>query len=298
MSSKIKFLLWTVLYLCIYIYSDSASASIIPPVIHIVAAENIYGNVAKELGGAYVDVTNIINSPNQDPHLFTTSPSTAIAITKANIIIYNGADYDPWMKALLGVQDLKNNYNNSIIIVSELMGIKKGENPHIWYNPETIPKFSQKLVSLLIQLDPAHAAYFQHQLELFHKKYQPIFKIIQDIKQQYPNTSVIATEPVFNYMADSFGFHMYGQAFQLSLMNDIPPTISQIKQFQEKLYHHTVQIVIFNKQVMNPIVRQMLAIARQEKIACLGVTEMLPNHTSYVQWMMAQLVELKGMLTP
>ena len=287
MSSKVKFLLWVVLYL--YTYSLYAHAS----VIHIVAAENIYGNVAKELGGVYVDVTNIINNPNQDPHLFTISPSTAVAMTKANIIIYNGADYDPWMSSLLGVQDQN---TTTIIIVAELMGIKKGDNPHIWYNPETIPRFSQKLVSLLIQQDPAHEVYFQQQLEIFHKKYQPLFKIIQDIKQHYPNTPVIATEPVFNYMADSLGFHLYGQVFQLSLMNDIPPTISQIKQFQEKLYQHTVKLVIFNKQVMNPIVRQMLAIARQEKIACLGVTEMLPNNTSYVQWMMAQLVELKGML--
>ena len=97
-------------------------------------------------------------------------------------------------------------------------------------------------------------------------------------------------------MTDRLGFHLYGQAFQLSLMNDIPPTISQIQQFQEKLYQHSVKLLIFNKQVINPIVIQMLTIARQEKIACLGVTEMLPNNTSYVQWMMKQLVELKGML--
>ena len=289
MSSKVKFILWIIVYLCIYTHSYSASASVIP----IVAAENIYGEVAKELGGAYVDVTNIINNPNQDPHLFTTSPSTAVAITKANIIIYNGADYDPWMNSLLGVQDQR---HTTIISVADLMGIKKGENPHIWYNPETIPQFSQKLVSVLIQRDPAHAVYFQQQLKLFDKKYQPIFKIIQDIKQHYSNTPVIATEPVFNYMTDRLGFHLYGQAFQLSLMNDIPPTISQIQQFQEKLYQHSVKLLIFNKQVINPIVIQMLTIARQEKIACLGVTEMLPNNTSYVQWMMKQLVELKGML--
>jgi len=38
--------------------------------IALVAAENFYGNVAQQIGGDRVSVTSILNSPDQDPHLF------------------------------------------------------------------------------------------------------------------------------------------------------------------------------------------------------------------------------------
>ncbi len=38
--------------------------------VQIVAAENFYGDVAKQLGGAHVSVTSILSNPDQDPHLF------------------------------------------------------------------------------------------------------------------------------------------------------------------------------------------------------------------------------------
>ena len=61
----------------------------------VCSAENFYGNVAEMIGGTHVEVTSIISNPDADPHLFGTSPDTAITISKAQIIIYNGANYDP-----------------------------------------------------------------------------------------------------------------------------------------------------------------------------------------------------------
>ena len=69
--------------------------------ISIVAAENFYGDVARQIGGPQVSVTSILSSPSQDPHLFEASPSTARALSAADIVVYSGIDYDPWMDKLL-----------------------------------------------------------------------------------------------------------------------------------------------------------------------------------------------------
>ena len=71
------------------------------PPIDVVAAENFYGDVASQIGGADVHVTSILSNPDQDPHLFEASPSVARALSAARIAIYNGIDYDPWMEKLL-----------------------------------------------------------------------------------------------------------------------------------------------------------------------------------------------------
>ncbi|HXE21859.1 MAG TPA: zinc ABC transporter substrate-binding protein, partial [Rhodoferax sp.] len=69
--------------------------------VNIVAAENFYGDIAKQIGGAHVDVVSILSNPEQDPHLFEASPATARALAGASIVVYNGVDYDPWMRPLL-----------------------------------------------------------------------------------------------------------------------------------------------------------------------------------------------------
>ena len=69
--------------------------------IAVVAAENFYGDVAKQIGGDQVAVVSVMSNPDQDPHLFETTPSTVRGITGAQIVIFNGADYDPWMPKLL-----------------------------------------------------------------------------------------------------------------------------------------------------------------------------------------------------
>src|SRR5262249_57333500 len=43
--------------------------------IEVVAAENFYGDVARQIGGARVSVVSILNNPNHDPHLFGASPA-------------------------------------------------------------------------------------------------------------------------------------------------------------------------------------------------------------------------------
>ena len=46
--------------------------------VKVVAAENFYGDMASQIGGANVAVTSILSNPDDDPHLFEASPATAI----------------------------------------------------------------------------------------------------------------------------------------------------------------------------------------------------------------------------
>ncbi|WP_062790306.1 metal ABC transporter solute-binding protein, Zn/Mn family [Aquitalea pelogenes] len=65
--------------------------------INVVAGENFYGDIAQQIGGKHVHVTSILSNPDQDPHLFEASASTAKALSAARLVVYNGIDYDPWM---------------------------------------------------------------------------------------------------------------------------------------------------------------------------------------------------------
>src|SRR5664280_2600046 len=49
--------------------------------ISVVAAENFYGDVARQIGGDDVAIASIMSNPDQDPHLFETTPSTCLLYT-------------------------------------------------------------------------------------------------------------------------------------------------------------------------------------------------------------------------
>src|SRR5665648_414951 len=68
--------------------------------ISVVAAENFYGDIARQIGGDAVQVASIMNNPDQDPHLFETTPGLVRQLAGAQIAVLNGANYDPWMETV------------------------------------------------------------------------------------------------------------------------------------------------------------------------------------------------------
>ena len=122
--------------------------------ITVVAAENFYGDVAQQIGGARIAVSSIMSNPDQDPHLFEVSPSIARQIAGARIVIYNGADYDPWMTKLLAASPRP---DRVVIVASDLHTRKPGDNPHLWYDPATMPAVATALAAALSKTDPGHA---------------------------------------------------------------------------------------------------------------------------------------------
>ena len=126
--------------------------------VKVVAAENFYGDMARQIGGANVAVTSILSNPDDDPHLFEASPSTAKALSDAKIVIANGVDYDPWMEKLLGASKAP---GRKEIIVGALVGRKAGDNPHLWYNPTYMKAVAKALVADLVAADPAHKADYE-----------------------------------------------------------------------------------------------------------------------------------------
>src|ERR1700759_2335499 len=77
-----------------------AGAAAAPAVVHVVAAENFWGNITSQLGGRDVSVTSLITNPNADPHLFETDAADAATLAEAQVVIENGAGYDTWMSWL------------------------------------------------------------------------------------------------------------------------------------------------------------------------------------------------------
>ncbi|MER9411642.1 zinc ABC transporter substrate-binding protein [Mesorhizobium sp. M0589] len=252
----------------------------------IVAAENFYGDLARQIGGSNVAVTSILANPDDDPHLFETSPSTARTIADAKIVIYNGADYDPWMDKLLLASTAK---DRTTIVAADLIGKKSGDNPHLWYDPATLPAIAKALSADLAKRDPANAAHYEANLKAFQTSLEAIDKEIADVKNTYAGTEVTATEPVFGYMAEALGLKMLNYDFQVALMNDAEPSATQVAAFENSLKDGSAKILFYNSQVTDEATTRLLDIARQNKVTVIGVTETEPAGQTIQTWFRGQI---------
>lgn len=260
----------------------------------IVAAENFYGDVIRQLGGDRVDVTSILSNPDQDPHLFEASPKTARALQHAALVVYNGADYDPWMDKLLGAS--KGNGKRTVIVAAQLTGKKPGDNPHLWYDPPTMPAVAKAVSAHLSSADPAHKSDYDARLAAFLDSLKPVDARIAVMKSHFKGVPVTATEPVFGYMADAIGFEMRNQRFQAAEMNETEPSPADIAAFEKDLRERRVHVLIYNSQATGALTRRLLDVAKDAHVPSISVTETLPAGKTYQQWMQTQLDALAGAL--
>lgn len=267
------------------VLADGASPAAAEPV-KIVAAENFYGGIAHQIGGPHVAVTSIINSPDQDPHLFEVSPAVARQLSEARIVIVNGANYDPWIDKLLQAAPRP---ERTVINASALVGAKPGDNPHLWYEPATMPKVATALAAALTTADPDHSADYAARLKTTLASLARVQARVAKLHAAYRGQPVTATEPVFGPMAAAIGLAMRNVRFQTAMMNDTEPSARDIAAFEDDLKQRKVKALIYNSQVSEQLTRRLLAIAKEAHVPVVPVTETQPADTTFADWMLSQL---------
>ena len=262
--------------------------------ISVVAAENFYGDLARQVGGEAVTVTSILSNPDQDPHLFEADPSTARALTSAKVVIRNGVDYDPWMEKLLAADPSP---GRAEIVAADLMGRRAGDNPHLWYDPRTMQAVAGALAERLALAAPAGKAAFRTNAEAFAASLKPLDAKIAAMKARYAGVPVTASEPVFGLMAELIGLDMHSKAFQRAVMNGTEPSPSDVAAFEDDLKNHKVKVMIYNAQADDQAVKRLVALAGESRIPIVGVSETEPAGKTYQAWMLGQLDALDGALS-
>ena len=254
--------------------------------IAVVAAENFYGDIARQIGDDRVSVVSIMNNPDQDPHLFETTPGIVRQISSAQIVILNGANYDSWMDKLLAAGPRR---DRAVINVAKLTGYKSGDNPHLWYDPATMPAVATAIADALAKSDSAHAADYSTRLKVTLAALDQITQRIAQLKAKHGGVPVTATEPVFGPMARALGLIMRNERFQLAMMNDTEPSARDVAAFESDLKERKVRLLIYNSQVSEKLTERLRDIAKRAKVPVIGVTETMPPNVKFQDWLLGEL---------
>lgn len=271
------------------------SPSVADQSIHVVAGENFYGDLATQIGGDRVTVRSILSDPNADPHEYETNADDAKAVADAQVVVKNGLGYDAFIDKLLAASPRP---HRIVIDVGELTGHRQGDNPHVWYDPTTMPRVAHRLADILTQLDPADTEYFAGRLQAFNASEKAVSDRVSSLRAKYQGARVLPTEPVFDYMAAALGLEIVDRegAFQKAVEEGNDPPAAAVARFRDQLASHQIKALIYNKQAVTPITTQMRAIAQLNQVAAVPVSETEPSGKTYQEWMLDELTLLQPAL--
>jgi zinc/manganese transport system substrate-binding protein len=260
--------------------------------VSIVAAENFWGSIARQLGGDRVAVTSIISNPDTDPHSYEATPQDARLIATANYVIVNGAGYDPWAPKLAAANPVS---GRVLLDVGVLNGVQEGGNPHMWYSPAYVTRVIDRITADLKQLDSADSAYFDQQNTAYKntslKEYDDT---IAAIKQKYSGMPVGATESIFAYMSPALGLNLITPVeYMKAISEGTDPSAADKATVDQQVASRQIKVLVFNSQNSTPDVQSLVNKARAQGIPVVQITETLsPAGATFQDWQTKQLQAL------
>jgi zinc/manganese transport system substrate-binding protein len=265
-------------------------------VVTVVAAENSWGGLAAQLGGAHARVTSIIDNPDADPHDYEPVAADARDVAFARLVIVNGVGYDAWAGKLV---DADPSAGRLLLTVGDLVGARDGDNPHRWYNPDDVRRVVDRITEDLGRLDPADAAYFAARHDtLLGTDLKPYFDTIAEIRANYAGTPVGASESIFAMLAPALGLNLLTPPGLLTAVSEgSDPTARDKSTVDRQLRGRQIKVYVYNSQNATPDVRAQVDAARAAGIPVTAITETpTPAGASFEDWQVAQLDALEQAL--
>jgi zinc/manganese transport system substrate-binding protein len=270
----------------------SAKSSTLP----VVASTNVYGDIARQIGGSHVTVTSVLSDPNADPHLFEPGTANGLAVAHARVVIQNGLDYDSFMSRL---ESSAPSDKRTVLTISDVLGIHGADaNPHLWYDVPALPKIAAAIEQALAAADPAHASDYRAGRQSFVTSLAPLQATVAKIRALHAAAPVAYTEPVPGYLIEAAGLRDLSLAsFTHPIEEGSEPSASAVSAMTALATKHRIKVLFYNNQAVSPITQRVSAAAKAAGIPVVGVAETVPAGLTFQAWQLKQARALLAALS-
>jgi len=254
----------------------------------VVASTNVYGDIARQIGGSRVSVTSVLSDPNADPHLFEPGTANGLAVSRARVVIQNGLDYDSFMSRL---ERSAPSDNRTVVTIGDVLGIHgQDANPHLWYDVPALPKVAAAIEQALAEADAAHASKYQSGLRRFIASLAPLQATVAKIRATHAGAPVAYTEPVPGYLIEAAGLRDFSlSSFTHPIEEGSEPSASAVSAMTSLATQHRIKVLLYNNQAVSPITKRVNAAAKAAGIPVVGVAETLPAGLTFQAWQLEQV---------
>ncbi len=220
--------------------------------VQVLAVENFYANLVNQLGGQCVNTTTILSDPDADTHEFQPAASDVRAYQGAQLVVEDGLGYDDFSDKIIATLSTK---------------------PAADY----IDQIRAAILASLKQLAPTASAYFDAQSAALDQEFSIYHGLINQIASEFSGTPVGATESIFVDMAYTTGLQLITPAeFMRAMSEGNDPSVRDTATFQNQITNHQIKVLVYNTQTVTSLTEQLKALAQQNNIPIVGVSETMP----------------------
>ena len=323
-SSKIKVLIVIMLSLTLILtgcgnkvregdITDSLSELQEVEKIKVFASFYPFYDFVSKVGGDRVEV-NVVVPPATEPHSFEPTPRVLAEIEKADIFIYNGLEFEPWVE---GVLELLKGKNTVVINASNGLDLiefgedddhdhEEGEDdhhgeydPHIWLDPNNVIIISENIKNALMGISEADSELFEANYLSFKEKLDSLnadfIKGLENIKEK--DRKIIVSHSAFAYLARRYNIKEIAVAGASPHAEPTPAKLAELTKLAKK---YNIKYIFF-EVLANPKTAEVLSKeANLEPLVLYNIEglskEQLDEGEDYMSLMYKNLESLKKAL--
>jgi len=182
----------------------------------VVATTGMIADSARQVGGDQVEVQALMG-PGVDPHAYRQTRSDIVAMTNADLVLWNGFYLEAQMEEFL----LELAQEQPVVPVAEalpenlLIGSEDYEgryDPHVWMNPNLWARVVLAIRDAMIEVRPEGAETFTANADAYLEELRELTRYTTDVLASVPVESrvVLSSHDAFNYFGNAYGFEVVG----------------------------------------------------------------------------------------
>jgi zinc transport system substrate-binding protein len=207
-----------------------------------------------QIGKDRIDLLKLLPD-TAEPHSWEPKASDIFKVHNADVFIYNGGGFEPWLTSFLP------NLKSNATIVDTSMGVNQTgmADPHFWMDPVDAKVQVRNIALALESRDPANASFYQanaddlnSRLDQLNQDY--IVGLQVGVQNSTRKSDFITTHEGFNYLASRYGLVDHGA---VGISGDAQPSARDVanlvKDVQSMNLHYVFAEPIYNDAVIQTI---------------------------------------------
>ncbi|MDR5682763.1 MAG: metal ABC transporter substrate-binding protein [Armatimonadota bacterium] len=224
---------------------------------------------AQRIGGDRADVRLLV-PPGAEPHDYEPTPQDVVALGQANLVIYNGAGFEPWIERLRG------EISDRAVVVDATEGLplvaaehghdhpgeerkegpqKEALDPHVWLDPVLAQQQVDNILAGFVRADPEGEATYRANSKALRKDLQALHERLEQALADCRIREFITAHAAFGYFARRYRIKMIPIA---GLSPEAEPSPGKLREIVREAREHGIQ-VIYYERLVSPRVAETIA---------------------------------------
>ncbi len=255
----------------------------------VVASIPPLADFVAQVGGDRVEVITMV-PPGSNPHLYEPTVAQMAAVSRARLVVLNGADLEFWAPQVL---DAAQHADLEVVVLSEGMDLlREGDtdhaNPHLWLSPKRAMVYVERIRDALMTVDPEGQATYQANAERYLEELRALDAEIEQAVAGFATREVIIY-PAWDYFLMDYGLQAAAYVEAYPGKEPSPQYLAQVVEVVKR----TGARAVFTRTQFPPQAAQTIATETGAQLLPLDPLGGLPPREHYLDLMRWNLSQFR-----